>query len=112
MRGIFRDCCACACNGHIVVPTANRTVKSRRLIWPLRSDALLSIVSRQPTLLKGSDVRFGSLADIETLQRDVCFTPESGHWLSVSGCPLCANSGHQRTSARRRFSRPIYELAS
>jgi hypothetical protein len=42
------------------VPTAKRTVKSRRLIWPLRSDALLSIVSLQPTLLKGFDVRFGS----------------------------------------------------
>jgi hypothetical protein len=22
------------------------------------------------------------------------FTPKSGHWLSVSGCPLCAKSGH------------------
>src|SRR6516225_4903904 len=27
---------------------------------------------------------------------DVRFTPESGHWLSVSRCPLCANSRHQR----------------
>ena len=25
-------------------------------------------------------------------ETDVRFTPESGHWLSVSGCPLCAKS--------------------
>jgi hypothetical protein len=25
---------------------------------------------------------------------DVRFTPKSGHWLSRSGCPLCAKSGH------------------
>src|SRR6516225_2738608 len=25
---------------------------------------------------------------------DVRFTPKSGHWLNVSGCPLCAKSGH------------------
>src|SRR6516225_3202813 len=25
---------------------------------------------------------------------DVRFTPKSGHWLSVLGCPLCAKSGH------------------
>jgi hypothetical protein len=87
MRGIFRDCCACACNGHIVVPTAKRTVKSRRLIWPLRSDALLSIVSLQPTLLKGFDVRFGSLADIEAPPIHVRFSPKSGH-CRVMGAPL------------------------
>src|SRR6516162_11873129 len=28
-------------------------------------------------------------------QRDVCFTPKSGHWLIVSGCPLWVKSGHQ-----------------
>ena len=26
----------------------------------------------------------------------VCFTPKSGHWLSRSGCPLCAKSRHWR----------------
>jgi hypothetical protein len=25
---------------------------------------------------------------------DVRFTPESRHWLSGSGCPLCARSGY------------------
>jgi hypothetical protein len=44
--------------------------------------------------MNGRDVRFGSKADIEARQRDVCFTPESGHWLSALGCPLCAKSGH------------------
>src|SRR6516165_401858 len=38
-------------------------------------------------------VRFGSKADIGASQNDVRFTPKSGHWLSVSGCPLCATSG-------------------
>ena len=27
--------------------------------------------------------------------RHVRFTPESGHWLSVLGCPLCAKSRHR-----------------
>src|SRR6516165_1148158 len=26
---------------------------------------------------------------------DVRFTPKSGHWLSVLGCPLCAKSRHR-----------------
>jgi hypothetical protein len=28
--------------------------------------------------------------------------PKSGHWLSASGCPLCANSGHLASSFPRR----------
>jgi hypothetical protein len=47
----------------------------------------------------GSDVRFGSKADIARDQPNVRFTPESGHWLSQLRCPLCAKSGH---SAMRR----------
>src|SRR5262249_31560116 len=44
------------------------------------------------------DVRFGSKADIEACLRDVRFTPNSGHYFSASGCPLCAKSGlkHRR----------------
>jgi hypothetical protein len=38
-------------------------------------------------------VRFGSLADIDALWDDVRFTPESGHRLVRSACPLCAISG-------------------
>jgi hypothetical protein len=38
---------------------------------------------------------FGSKADIAALSWDVCFTPESGHWRTTLGCPLCAKSGHQ-----------------
>ena len=37
---------------------------------------------------------FGSEPDIARDQLNVRFTPESGHWLSVSGCPLCATSRH------------------
>ena len=48
-----------------------------------------------------ANVRFGSKADISECPRDVRFTPKSGHWLSVSQCPLCAKSGH---SARLRPS--------
>src|SRR5215469_3126977 len=29
-------------------------------------------------------------------------TPKSGHWLSASGCPLCAKSGHYRHSGHDR----------
>jgi hypothetical protein len=42
------------------------------------------------------NVRFGSKADIEAPSSDVRFTPKSGHWLSASGCPLCAKSGHSK----------------
>ena len=41
-----------------------------------------------------ADVRFASKADIGVHPINVCFTPKSGHWLSVSGCPLRAKSGH------------------
>src|SRR6516162_8326678 len=34
----------------------------------------------------------------------VRFTPESGHWLSVSGCPLCAKSGLMQRSKKDRYS--------
>jgi hypothetical protein len=37
----------------------------------------------------------GSKADIGALPINVRFTPESGHWLSVSTCPLCAKGGHE-----------------
>ena len=50
----------------------------------------------------GPNVRFGSLADIEALSLDVCFTPKSGHWNSVTECPLCAKSGH--SAVRRKTS--------
>jgi len=44
-----------------------------------------------------ADVRFGSKADIAASPTNVRFTPNSGHWLSVSGCPLWAKGGHQTT---------------
>jgi hypothetical protein len=39
------------------------------------------------------NVRFGSKADICSAIGHVRFTPKSGHWFHVSGCPLCAKSG-------------------
>ena len=42
----------------------------------------------------GSDVRFGSLADIAAALPNVRFTPESGHNRAFWACPLSANSGH------------------
>ena len=45
----------------------------------------------QEISLGNVDVRFGSKADIEGRQSDVCFTPKSGH--CSPGCPLTARSG-------------------
>jgi len=42
-------------------------------------------------------VRFGSKADILGYQRDVRFTPKSGHRLSVLRCPLSAKKGGQQS---------------
>jgi hypothetical protein len=44
---------------------------------------------------KAAHVRFGSKADITSIQRDVRFTPESGHSPPRSQCPLSAISGHR-----------------
>jgi hypothetical protein len=51
-----------------------------------------------------ADVRFGSEADILRDLRDVRFTPNSGHWNSVSKCPLCAKSGLMHRSKQRLYS--------
>jgi hypothetical protein len=53
------------------------------------------IVTAQASPLEEGDVRFGSKADIALGSRHVCFTPESGHRLSASGCPLWAKSRHR-----------------
>jgi hypothetical protein len=42
------------------------------------------------------DVLYGSKADIGTCPRHVRFTPESGHWLSVSRFPLYAKADNRR----------------
>ena len=59
------------------------------------------MVPRETRSLKGvaqmpGHVRSGSKAEVKTFYFDVRFTPKSGHWLSVSACPLCAKSGHER----------------
>ncbi|MGB9271873.1 MAG: hypothetical protein WCB74_22035, partial [Pseudolabrys sp.] len=48
-------------------------------------------------------VRFGSKADMCSAKRHVRFTPESGHVRCNSGCPLCANSGHQQSPSKPLF---------
>jgi hypothetical protein len=42
-----------------------------------------------------ADVAFGSLADIPQRNRDVRFTPKSGHSRKQTPCPLCAKSRHR-----------------
>ena len=63
-----------------------------------------------PIALRGSNtphVRFGSGADIARLFTNVRFPPESGQKADVSGCPLCAKSGHSHRSKKARYSRAV-----
>src|SRR4051794_9867616 len=79
--------CASDPNGHpAVMPPLNSPRNSRRFMPPLRPRIVLAICyfDRAMSALglahcRPVDVRFGSLADIRTGQRDVRFTPESGH---------------------------------
>jgi hypothetical protein len=41
-----------------------------------------------------------------TSPRNVRFIPESGHWVSVFGCPLCAKSGHRTSYSITSSARP------
>ena len=36
----------------------------------------------------------GSKTEVAALRRDVCFTPESGHWTDIPGGPFSANKRH------------------
>src|SRR5262249_9271125 len=64
--------------------------KSRLTVaWMLSNPSL----ALDLTCKAASSVQVRSQADIEARSNNVSFTPESGHWLSVSGCPLCAKSG-------------------
>src|SRR5262249_18214833 len=58
----------------------------------------------------GSDVRFGSKADVRPKKRDVCFTPKNGHQLSTLGCPLCANKGHAKKEPQERNALGVRSL--
>jgi hypothetical protein len=59
-----------------------------------------------------ADVSYGSSTDIEAPSSDVRFTPESGHWLGVSGCPLCANNGLVHRSKQHPHSITSSAIAS
>src|SRR5215469_15224335 len=62
-------------------------------LWLRRKNPRLLRV-RNNILRPGTNVRFGSKADITAYLRNVRFTPKSGHWNSAMRCPLCAKSGH------------------
>src|SRR5262249_5010170 len=66
---------------------------------PLRE--VLKCSDRRVALTNGKNHRLSmSEADIGARPSDVRFTPKSGHWNSISKCPLCAKSRHseERTS--------------
>src|SRR5215467_9617421 len=105
--------CAYAASGQVAAdPTIALTTSRRRIAFPrpkLRDLAPqdYSRDLRQAKWGSGSGCTAAILrrscplwvkADIEARPVNVCFTPKSGHWLSVSGCPLCAKSGHQPAS--------------
>jgi len=62
-------------------------------------------ILRKVRAISGSNVRFGSKADICSAQVDVRFTPNSGHVRCNSQCPLCANSGHPRNDLPKQKGR-------
>ena len=49
------------------------------------------------------DVRFGPEADMNRSNRDVCFTPESGHSSARSRCPLWTNIRHRTVLTARQL---------
>ena len=65
-----------------------------------KSDLLLSHFLRSASRRRRLDVRFGSLADIGELIRDIRFTPESGH----------AQGHHQLRIGFRTLSMPLVQL--
>src|SRR5262249_8797876 len=85
-----------------IATSATRTTQSRTVRWivvVLRASCVdLDQTRHRPKGRRGlclnGNVRFVPLADIQRGPIDVRFTPESGHWLSASGCPLCAKSRH------------------
>ena len=79
MRRVGSGCCARVANGIAAAPP-NPAMNSRRLMSPPQER---DIVAVQRSILEGAEVRYGSKADIQTLDCDVCFTSESGHqWMS------------------------------
>jgi hypothetical protein len=69
---------------------------------------LNALESKKRMVRHVTNVRFGSLADIVPCRRDVRFTPESGHWLIASECPLCANSGLMHCSNDSHIQRRTF----
>jgi len=120
--------CARAASGHATPKAAIPLMKARRRIAAPKAQGLCGpcfgttqLQQGITTCGMGSDghfawqqsprpnVRFGSKADIGAYTRHVRFTPKSGHWLSVLGCPLvpkadicaAANSRYSITSSAR-----------
>ena len=69
-------------------------MKVRRPTIAKMIDTLLSRSERNPQnplQRDATDVRFGSKAEVAALKRDVCFAPESGHWMDIPEGSFCAN---------------------
>jgi hypothetical protein len=88
-RGMFVvGCCASTVNGHATALLLKRPMNSRHFMgFSLAENHLHQSLIRSsderyaPIEAKRPvDVRFGSKADIASIERDVRFTPKSGHF--------------------------------
>jgi hypothetical protein len=78
-------------------------MNSRRFIANPAPIALNQTVSNFSAQVQGSDVRVGSLAEVEVADADFCLTPESGHPADITGSPLSATSRLNRIAATSRL---------
>jgi hypothetical protein len=91
----------------IAIPRLRTTPIQTDYIRDLRPAEWGSEVRLHGSNPKPPHVRFGSEADMEARPINVCFAPESGHWLSALGCPLYAKSGLMHRSKWHRFDQLI-----
>jgi hypothetical protein len=124
----FGACCARAASDHARDEEATALIKSRRRIafseaqdcadlrlqlqQGFATDEMgfwVSLHGCNPEPLMSG---FGSKADIGARLDHVRFTPKSGHWLSVSGCPLCAKSRLMHRSKKEPYSITSSAVAS
>ena len=87
------SCCECAARA-IHHPPPRSLMNSRRFIGPRRSRPHQPGI-KNSTQESAGDVRWVK-AHIPAGQRNVSFTPNSGHVQCNSVCPLSANSGHNQ----------------
>src|SRR6516165_4274358 len=124
MRQTFAACCARATSGQAAADPTIPLIKSRRCIASPKAYLLAPTVAQKDWITAGiliarnwlsdcfakqqfvgSNVRFGSKADIGARPVNVCFTPKSGHWNSVSICKAWLLD-HRTIGVLRRISLP------